>query len=881
MSKYPTNLLPNEITENKENIQLIWFDDSPCSTNIQSKLFELNPNILFYTDLNRCITLIKSIKDEQILLIVSINLAETILVQIHSYTLLISVFIFSSNNNNNHHHQNMELMNKYKKIIQIYSEYDLLIETIKETINLLEQQIFSFNLFNQTNNYTNDLSKDSTSFLWYQLLIDILRQIPDNQQINENILNKYNNIYKNEINQFKKDYIKEKSIELFNKNYSIHKLLNKALKTKDIEFIYLFRYFIIDLYDQIQIEKQKFHNKQILKLYYGQKIFKTELDKFTKHIGYYITSNGFLLTSFNKNNSINLAKNQILSDEYQSVLFQIEINPTYQLITFVEINDNQDLLIIFNIDTIFKINSIEYDTSFQLWKINLINDNIYQNKIQTYFQSIKNFINDKTFLIFFGQLFIQLDRLNQSEIYFQILLNSLSADHEDIASIYNQIGNFLADKGQLKLALDNYQHAYDIRQQRLSSNHPHIAISLNNIGLIYKDQGDLDKALDYCQKALIIDEINYPNNHLFKAMTIENIGGIYKEKHLFSIAENYFLRALNMYKHILPKNHHLLIDILNNLGKVYCDQGYFDRSLECYQKAYLICQFNYSDDNLQKAQTIENIGLLYKTNGMLKKSLEELLKALDMYKRIYLNELHPNIARCLGHIGLVYEANENFDLALDYFNKQLNIDEKCLSNDHENIKIDIQWIVDIYKKKDELKKAFEFCQKKFQEKIGLLGENHSMSLAILMIMIDVCDDIILKSNYYKKALSIYENLIPPSDPYAIIRCLDAMVKFYFQNNEIQEALNYQIKIVDLEKQLLTDDHIDLALSLQRLGQLYEVVSKADEAEKCYAESRIIFKKLEHHQNKNEYSHMQYPLNSNLYHNKRDSDFRKSRICILL
>ncbi|CAF3532986.1 unnamed protein product [Rotaria sp. Silwood1] len=318
MSNYSSNLYSNEINVNNENFQLIWLDNSHCSTQFQSQLIELNSTAQFCTDINQCITLIKSFKDEQIILIVSMTLAQTILSQIHSYPLLISVFIFCSNINEQ---QKIELMNEYKKIIQIYSDYDLLIKSIQEIINILEQQVLSFYLFNQDKDYTNDLSKSSASFLWYQLLIDILKQIPINEQINNQIFETCNNLYKNNINQFKKDYIKEKSIELFNEKYFIRKLLNQALRTKNIQLIYLFQSFIIDLYDQIQLEKQTYQNKEILKLYYGQKLLNIQLDELKKHIGYYMSPNGFRSASFNKNKSIELAKSEILSDEYQLEYF--------------------------------------------------------------------------------------------------------------------------------------------------------------------------------------------------------------------------------------------------------------------------------------------------------------------------------------------------------------------------------------------------------------------------------------------------------------------------------------------------------------------------------------------------------------------------------
>ena len=68
----------------------------------------------------------------------------------------------------------------------------------------------------------------------------------------KNIINKYDENSKNEINQFQNNYTKEKSIQLYYENIFIHNMLNKALKMQDIELIYLFRDFILDLYDQIQ-----------------------------------------------------------------------------------------------------------------------------------------------------------------------------------------------------------------------------------------------------------------------------------------------------------------------------------------------------------------------------------------------------------------------------------------------------------------------------------------------------------------------------------------------------------------------------------------------------------------------------------------------------
>ncbi len=83
------NLRPNEVLENKEEIQLIWLDgninDSSDCVLTKSMLIELNPAVQFYSDFDRCLNLIKSIKDEQIFIIVSGSFVRNLLSKVHNH----------------------------------------------------------------------------------------------------------------------------------------------------------------------------------------------------------------------------------------------------------------------------------------------------------------------------------------------------------------------------------------------------------------------------------------------------------------------------------------------------------------------------------------------------------------------------------------------------------------------------------------------------------------------------------------------------------------------------------------------------------------------------------------------------------------------------
>ncbi|CAF1401063.1 unnamed protein product, partial [Adineta steineri] len=110
------NRLPNEVSDNKEDIQLIWLNgnmnDSDDSLLTQTMLIELNSAAQFYSDFDRCLDLIKSIKDELIFLIVSGAFAQQLLLQSHHHRSLVAIFIFSADDQ-----YYKPLMQEYNKII--------------------------------------------------------------------------------------------------------------------------------------------------------------------------------------------------------------------------------------------------------------------------------------------------------------------------------------------------------------------------------------------------------------------------------------------------------------------------------------------------------------------------------------------------------------------------------------------------------------------------------------------------------------------------------------------------------------------------------------------------------------------------------------------
>ncbi|CAF0898582.1 unnamed protein product [Adineta steineri] len=799
------NLLPNQVSDNKEDIQLIWLDgnmnDSDDYLLTQSMLVQLNPAVQFYSHFDQCLDFIKSIKNEQIFLIVSGAFAQQILLQTHHYRSLVAIFIFCSN-----HQRYKPLMKEYNKIIGIFTKQHDLLESIKEKMNLVEKQTLTFSLFDQKQKSMKDLSQESASFLLHQMLMYVLKQMSQDQQSKQQMLDMCRDYYKQnkkeltKIEEFQQTYTRDKAIEWYTDECFLYKLLNKALRTEDIELLFNFRFFIIDLCSAIEQENQLLKNKGTLTLYRGTQIPNEELEKIKENIGKTISTNGFLSTSRNINVSLQFIHMNAQSNDFTSVLFEIKANPLLKTVIFTDVGDRSRMKgeeeVLFVLNSLFKIVSVCFDSKLNVWKVELNATDEGAEKVEEYLLLSKQQMEVSSPLIYFGRLLRdELDQVDRAGKYFNMLLKSLPDGHPDIAAAYNNIGLVHRERNELNLALKNFEIAYEMRQKQLPSNHPHIAGSLHNIGSIYKAKGDFNKALDCLQQALRVDENLHPGNNLGKAMTIEGIGKVYIDKEDFDAALTYLSRALKMYKHVLP------------------DQ-------------------------------------------------------------------HSEIARCVGGIGYAHEKKGNLDIALDYCQQQLNMNEQCLPFDHSLLSIHLGSIIGIYKKMNEIDKALDLCQQKLVIQKARLGENHPRIARTLMIMADLIEDNNRKKalKYYEQALSVLENCTPP-DYQVTSECLISMAGLYSNCDMMEDALRCDIKALEVDRQTLSSDHINIALSLRNIGIDYERMNNLSEALRYFNESLLIYQANygpEHEMVKTgeadiaRLKEKQLSLSSHMKNNKKDS-----------
>ncbi|CAM4771910.1 unnamed protein product [Rotaria magnacalcarata] len=191
-----------------------------------------------------------------------------------------------------------------------------------------------------------------------------------------------------------------------------------------------------------------------------------------------------------------------------------------------------------------------------------------------------------------------------------------------------------------------------------------LGLLYNNIGIIYIHNAKYDEALNFFQKALDhifdnhIDITNVfntlPKNHPQLASTHLKIGGIHHQIGNYDLALKCYQIADEIYRTALSPDHPSLAIVKANIGMIYIDKGI-------------------SENHPIRGIMHSNIGLAYLRCCDYTLAMENFEKALQI-QFVSLPPDHLNIATTYNNIAAIYfESEENYERALENYERALEI----------------------------------------------------------------------------------------------------------------------------------------------------------------------------------------------------------------
>ncbi|CAF0926504.1 unnamed protein product [Adineta steineri] len=743
---------------NQENIFIICYNFNNADK-IKEDLLAVDKAVTFCTDIDLCVEEIKSKKKEKIFLIISATDACKILPEIATLSQLNSVFIWPEN------------QDECKRLIDDYCEVRIcnnsndVIKSINEKIKCIGKPLECVSFYDQHQKSTRILPTQSGEHLWFQLFHEVIGHLPHDNEAKKEMLSvcreyyRNNPRYLNDIDKFDENYDTNECIRWYTKNTFVYRMINKALRTEDIEQLYRFRFYIADLSKHLAQEYKKMKNRNIEKmvLYHGASLKKEELEILKLMKGKIFATNGYWSTSLDRSCAVEFSQSD---PDAIPVLFEIKWNlhDCNDSIIFADIShlsefDEKEHLV--DADSIFQIEKIEEEIvdNVKLDVFYLKASGEGQELAKQYIEEYRQEMKYESPRIMLGILLKRIGKFDQSLDYFKELLKN--PGKEKLSRIHHRIGIALTHRDECPLALEHLKKAYDLSLEVDQSDEINLARLYHDKGLVFKTQGKFSQALQWHWKAIHI------------------------------IGETHILK------------NRLSADIYSSIGHYYlCKKDYVEADC-CYQKALEIRQSCLPLNHAHHAFSYINLSKKYNSEGNYKKALDYNLRALELRQKCLLPD-HLNIASSLHHVGKMYYKNKDSDKALDYYWKSLEMTKKCLPPPQQRTVPGIlEDIASIYE--DDPKQSLEYRL----EALAVLKTLKSINYEYLVRTIDKIACTYKRMNnmedslkYYEEAICIREKELP-RDKFHLAENLDNLAFVYERMRKPIQALDCYNKIMTM------------------------------------------------------------------------------------
>ena len=283
------------------------------------------------------------------------------------------------------------------------------------------------NIFQQSSH-----SPLNSEFLWFQRILAVLLDSDDRDKAKENFLEAYKRYFdgnrrkEEKIQLFENTYQSCDALQWYTRECFFFEVLNKALRTQDIDVLFSLRFFLQDMYEQLKFEYEKTSHQIDLLAYRGQIISSMELQTIRENIGQLISLNSFISTTVEEETAQGFSLSGDPSGE--RVFFRIKVNTT---ITnpkpFADISLRSQYAnereVLFMAGSIFQINSVILSPTVGMWIIDLqlCDDHVYE--LYDVYQSDRLIVSEQKSPFSFAAVLLRMNLYDKAKKYYQQLLD--------------------------------------------------------------------------------------------------------------------------------------------------------------------------------------------------------------------------------------------------------------------------------------------------------------------------------------------------------------------------------------------------------------------------------------------------------------------------
>jgi tetratricopeptide (TPR) repeat protein len=512
----------------------------------------------------------------------------------------------------------------------------------------------SFNIYSVQGNVDQTTTGLNGHFVHSLLLIDVLLRMKAYQTDKQQLISLCKNEYQNNptqlniVHEFEYKYSSNKALWWYSRESFLYKILNKALRTQNIDVLLLFRFVIGDIYQQLKQNQCQ----SPVRVYRGQVMSAEEINNLRNYVGNIISINSFFSTSVSRQKSM-LFLNQIgVSNDLHRVLFEIDADPRLMsskpfanISKYSDYSNEQEIL--FMIGCVFRLIDVQQSANGEMWivQMKLCGDN--EHDLKKLFEHMKKEYgggNKEVGLQAFGDVLREMGKFDLAEKFYRRLLEESPPSGRSLCDLYYSLGSVMEDKGDYDSSLQFFKKSLEIQMRINPSDYVYISSIYNCIGGLHWKKSDYSGALEWYTKGIELFKQANDENCIQMAHLYSGIALVYDNQKKYLEALDNYNRSLAIFAKHLPSDHPDIGTLYDNIGIIYRCLDQYDLAMKYHNQSLQIRQKALPLHHPIIALNYKNIGLLHENKGELTEALEYLQKAVTIYRQS-LSLQHPDIEK--------------------------------------------------------------------------------------------------------------------------------------------------------------------------------------------------------------------------------------------
>jgi len=250
------------------------------------------------------------IEDEKVFLICSGDIGQTMVRTVHDMAQTNAIYIFCK-----YKARHKQWAKDWPKVKGIYIDIISICEALRQAAQDCDHNSVSISFVQSTDAVSHEnLDQLDQSFMYTQILKEILLTI-DFEQVHINDFLTYcqeqlagNSAELKKVDKIEKEYRHRQPIWWYTYQSFLYSMLNRALRTMEVDLIIKMGFFIRDLHNHVAaLHFEQYgghHHSDSFTVYRGQGLSRTDFDHLKKTEGGLLAFNNFLSTSQNRNVSL-------------------------------------------------------------------------------------------------------------------------------------------------------------------------------------------------------------------------------------------------------------------------------------------------------------------------------------------------------------------------------------------------------------------------------------------------------------------------------------------------------------------------------------------------------------------------------------------------